>query len=397
VLGISPALGAPDDPPAGDPDRVKFYAADMESYDSNLYRLPSYINDLSALVGSNASRQDFINTLYAGLDGQWLFARQIITLNLRVDENRFARNSNLNSSAGNADLNWNWALSSRLSGQVGGDYARSLASFAETLYLGRDIVTSADAFGTGRFQLGPHWALIGGVRDADATHSADAARTNNFRSQSGNIGVEFASTLQDTLTWEYRYTHGQFPDGLFAFNGAPFNRDYNEDTASFIVKHVISDKTQISASVGYDKRDYAHEPIGAFSGDIWRVSVQWQATEKSQLVAAVWRDLESYLASQSNYFISTGASLSPTWVASEKISLSLTASLIRQNYIPSSPTVVTLGTRNDRVSDEQMTVIYTPTRNLMFNLSYRNEQRSSNQAIFEYNDRLATAAVTLKF
>jgi exopolysaccharide biosynthesis operon protein EpsL len=397
VSGTSASLAATDLPTADDGDSVKFYAADMETYDSNLYRLPAYISDLSALLGTHAARDDIINTLYAGLDGRWLYAKQSVTLNLRADENRFANNSDLNSTAGNANLNWNWTLGSRLTGQVGGDYVRALASFNETLYLGKDIVNSTDEFGTGRYQLGPHWTLIGGVHDADANHSANAARSNNFRSQSGNIGVELATDSADTLTWEYRYTNGHFPDGLFVFNDAPFDRDYNEDTVNFIVKHNISEKTQITANIGYDKRDYSHEPIGAFSGDIWRVSLQWQITEKTQIVAAGWRDLESYLASQSNYFVSTGASLSPMWVASENLSVSLSVSSIRQNYIPSSPTVVTLGTRSDRVSDEQVTIVYTPRRNLLFNLSFRNEQRSSNEFIFQYSDRLATASVTLNF
>jgi len=94
-------------------------------------------------------------------------------------------------------------------------------------------------------------------------------------------------------------------------SGSPFNRDYNEDTVSVLAKYLLSDKTQINASAGYLKRNYTNETTGAFSGDIWRLSLQWQATEKTQISFAVWRDLEAYLASQSNYFVSTGGSISP--------------------------------------------------------------------------------------
>jgi exopolysaccharide biosynthesis operon protein EpsL len=396
VGAVETSVAASSNTDADDSDRVHFYVSDQETYDSNLYRLPSYLTDVASLVAPNATRQDYINTVYLGVDGQWTLAQQAIGLNLRLNDNRFAHNTELNNNAGNADLVWNWHLGSNFSGQVGGDYARSLASFAETLYLGRDL-DSTDYFATARYQLGPRWAVYGGVRDAGISNSAVVAQVNDFKSSSGNAGIEYAVAVDTTVHFEYRYTNALFPHGYYLFDGVPFDRNFNEDTESFQVKYVLSDKTEINASAGYLKRDYTHESIGAFSGDIWRVSLKWQATEKTQSSFAIWRDLEAYLASESNYFVSTGASISSVWVASEKLTFSLAVSSIDQKYISSSPTVVTLGSRHDKVNAQQASIIYTPTRALTVNLSFRNERRDSNQAQVAYDDKLATAALTFKF
>jgi exopolysaccharide biosynthesis operon protein EpsL len=378
-------------------DSVVPYVADQETYDNNLYRLPSYLTDVATLVSPNASREDYINTVYAGVDAQWSLAQQTIALNLRVNENRFAHNDELNNYSGNADLLWNWRIGSTLSGQAGGDYTRALANFAETLYLGRDLVDATDYFGTARYQLGPHWGVYGGIREADTSHNALAAEINDSQNKSAHVGIEYATTVDDTIALEYRFNDGHFPEGDYFLDGVSFDRNYKQDTASVLLKYVITDKTVVNASAGYLKRDYTNEPIGAFSGDVWRVTAQWQPTDKTQISFAAWRELQAYLASESDYFVAKGGSISPVWAASEKFTLSMTVLEVDQDYISTSPSVLTVGTRHDRLNTQQVGVIYTPTRAILLNFSYSYQQRHSNQAQFTFDDRVATAAFTFKF
>jgi hypothetical protein len=392
VCYVERSSAAQGDTVADDTDRVEPYVADQETYDNNLYKQPSYIN-VATLISPNASRQDHINTAYAGMDAQWTLAQQTIGLNLRVNDNRFARNYQLNNNSGNADLLWNWRLGSNLSGEAGGDYTHSLANFAETLYLGRDLVDVTDYYGTARYQLGPRWAVYGGIREADTSHSAVAAQQNDSQIRSGKAGIEYATAVDNTIGWEYRYAEAHYPYGEYLLNGVPFNPDYSQNTASFLVKYVLTDKTTINASVGYLKRYYTYEPIGAFSGDIWNLSVQWQATEKTNISFTASRALQAYLTSQSDYYVATGGSISPVWVASEKLRLSLTVSSFNQNYITTSPS----GVRHDRINTQQASIAYGPMRDLIINVSYSYLQRNSNQAQYTFDDKLATAALTFKF
>jgi exopolysaccharide biosynthesis operon protein EpsL len=379
-------------------DPIEFYVGDQETYDSNLYRLPSSITNIATLVAPNAKRQDYINTAFVGFDGQWTPAQQEILLSLRANDNWFAHNDVLNNYSGNANFLWNWRVGSVLSGEAGADYTRSLANFAETLFLGRDLVNSSDFFGTARYQIGPRWAVYGGVRQADSSHTAVAAKYNDYQSSSGNAGIEYATSAQDTIGFEYQYSDGRFHHGVFLLNNSPFDRDFNQNTISMLLKYVLTDKTTINATGSYVKRSYTNESVGAFTGDTWNVSLQWQATGKTQIVFSVYRQLQAYLGSQSDYFVATGGSIAPVWAASEKLTFKLTASYANQNYISTSPSVLILGAaRHDKISAEQATIVYTPIRALAFNFSYTNQKRDSNQPQFGFGDQLATAIATFKF
>ena len=365
------------------------FAADQESFDNNLFRLPTSVTDLSGTVGPNASREDHINTSSAGLDGQWGLGKQIVALDLRADDNRYARNTDLNNVSGNGKAIWNWALASTLSGQVGGDYTRSIASFVNTNVYTRNLVDQWEYFGGARYQIGPRWAVFGGVIQTDTRLSALASRPNDSNLKSVEVGTEYATGIQNSFGAEYRYTDATYPSTLVS--------NYNEDRARLFLKYAISDKTLIDASAGYLKRDYPNHAIGEFSGDIWRASLQWQPRDKTQILAVAWRELHAYLTADSDYYVSNGVSLSPIWSASEKINLSLLFSSEKQDYIGSAPGVTTAGSRHDKIYAEQANLGYTPVRHFTVNISLRHEQRSTNQGQFGYNDTLATIGVTGKF
>jgi hypothetical protein len=374
------------------------FVADQMMYDSNLYRLPPDITDITALVGPNATRADRINTTSLGADGIWSVGRQRFDANLRVDDNWFSGNDSLNNTSGTGKMVWTWRVGSLLSGQLGGDYARSLAGFAYTGYLGRDLVDISDYFGSARYQLGPHWAAFGGIIEADSSHSALLVQVNDLRTKSGNAGVEYATDVNNSFGWEYRYTNGAYPQDYILLNATSVDRNYKDESTRFLLKYALTEKTLLNASAGYLKRDYLNTTaIAAFSGDIWRFSVLWQPSAKTQLEMAAWHDLEAYLYSQSDYFVSKAGRISSTWVATERLTFSLALTLGDQDYIGSSLSALTLGSRHDKITSEQTSIVYTPKRALSIKFSYRYEQRTSNQPQFKYDDNLVTAGLTYKF
>jgi exopolysaccharide biosynthesis operon protein EpsL len=386
----SSAVAAPQDP-----STYAVYVADQLAYDDNLYRLPSDA-DVTALAGPRARRQDVIDSVTLGADVHWYAGSQAVGVNVRVDDNRFLHNDALNNTSGRGNLAWDWRLGGDLSGQAGADYYRALASFANTNYYARDLVERVDYFGSARYRLGPHWALLGGVIEADTSLSAAAEQLYDFHSKSGNAGVEYASASGNTVTWEYRYTDARFPQA-FELNGAPFNSNYNEDTALVSVKYAVTAATRIEASAGYLKRDYPYSGFATFSGNIWRASLQWQPTDEVQFVLTGWRELKAYVDAESDYFVSNGGSIAPAWTPSEKLTLSLAASWENHDYIGSSPSALTFVSRHDKVMTRQARLVYKPLQSLAVNLTYRYDRRDSNRARLEFDDTLATANVTFKF
>jgi hypothetical protein len=126
------------------------------------------------------------------------------------------------------------------------------------------------------------------------------------------------------------------------------------------------------------------------------VSLQWRPTEKLQLRADGWRRLQAYVTAQSDYFVSKGGSIAPSWTASEKVVFAFRWSLEDQGYIP-GPGESLMGDRRDTLNLRQATLTYTPAHFLIVNLAYGYEKRDSNMVQYSYDDRLVSAKVTGKF
>jgi exopolysaccharide biosynthesis operon protein EpsL len=398
---LDKAVAAPDSADVERGKQLYYYVGDALTYDSNLFRLPASTTNLATLpgLGPNSSRSDYTNSASAGLSAQWLVGnRQSVDLDLRVDDNRFRRNTNLNNVSSTDRLVWNWGLGSVISGQVGADYSRYLASFVNTAVYTRDVISQSEYFAAARLQLGPRWAIFGGLLEGNNSFSAaqSTLSANNSHSKSVDIGADFATSAEDTIGFDYRYTDSRYPNSI-VLNGASFDPDFRDERARVLAKYVVSAKTVIDASAGYLKRAYSSSAIGSFTGDIWRGSLQWQPTTKTQLVVVGWRQLEADLTAQTDYFVSSGESLSPVWTASEKVTLSLLVSRDERSYIGSNSVVSVPQARRDSVTSEGVTMNYTPTRALTVTVSYTHERRNSNQAIFQYNDDKANAGLSFKF
>jgi hypothetical protein len=405
-LACAGPAGAAIAPPPPSPDEgttFHLFVGDQYTYDDNLYRIPPSFSPVVSTLTPNATRGDRINTVSGGGIGQWFFGRQNIDFTLRADYSRFANNTALNNTGGDGSVIWNWLVGSYFSGQVGAEFNRALANFAETRYLGRDLVDDKTYFGKATFQVGPHWAIVGGAREMDITHGASAAAFNNFKTRSGNAGMEFSTGVSDTFGLEYRYTKGLYPPN-YTFDNLPFDRDFKEDIYRGTIKYAITEKFNVDAYAGYLKHTLPPQNIlptsvfGNFSGDIWRVTLNWLPTEKTQLGFGAWRELHAYLVNASNYFVSKGFSVSPTWRPTEKITVDFIASREDQDFVAIQSVLgLAAPPQFNRVTAEQINVFYVPRERWTLNLFFRNERRSSNQTGFSFTDKWGNVSFTYKF
>jgi len=397
LLTLQWAVAAITPPPPPGPDggdSYELYVADQINYDSNLYRLPpGYV---PSTLDANASRSVVIDAATVGGAYQQTIGRQTIELNAHVDENRYFSHNYLDNTSLGGRAQLDWLATSALTGQLRADYSRGLAPFAETLYYGRDLISTADYFGLANYQLGPHWSVSGIVNESDFTHSAVAAQYGNFKARNAEGSVEYVAGVDESFNFSYSYLDGSYGQETL-FNGVLTNRDYHESSERFEVKYPITEKTLIYGYGGYLERTFVEAAIGRYQGDIWRVSIDWRPTDKTDLVGSAWHELHSYSSNEADYFVSKGGSISPVWTASEKVTVSLVFSLEDEDYIAASSSILLTGPRSDKVTGQQINVLYTPRGNLFLNLFLRHEQRSSNLEEFTYKDELANASVTYKF
>lgn len=399
------AVATPDEPVTKQPsDHLNLYVGDDFSYDDNLYRLPSNVTDLAVLpgIGSNPTRSDYIDSVTGGIDSEWLIGnRQSVDLDLRADDNRYFRNTNLDNISSNDHAAWNWGLGSALSGAVGADYSQLLGGFVNTGVYSKDTVITSDYFSSLRYQVGPRWGLFGGIMYTNYKLTQAEETFNDSKSKAVDIGADYTTSAANRIGFDYRYTDDRSPNAAL-LNGVTFDPDYREDRARLLLHYGLSEKTAIDASGGYLRRDYPSEAIGSFSGEIWRVSFQWQPTAKIQLVAGTWRQLTADLTDQTDYYVSRGETLAPVWTVSEKVAFTLTVTQEDQNYVGSNPVGVNpvdvqSVPRRDVVTTETANMLYTFSRALSVGVTAGHEKRNSNVAGFEYDDLRADISIIYKF
>jgi hypothetical protein len=379
--------------PADAINTFNLWVGDEETYDTNLFRVPPGTVGVPDAAFAHASQSDTVTTPAVGGEGKWDVDRQQFDAKFVVDDTRFAHNDALNYVGADGAATWNWLAGPYLSGQVGVVYDRTLAGFGQTRFSGFDLVTSLQEFASGRYQVGPHWAVYGGVGGSYSDHSVEQLQYNDFHNKSGTVGVQYANNASDTYAFEYKYVDVTFKQDA---NLASQGYNYNEDTAKFLAHYELTDKTWIEGYGGYIRRDYPGVSVGAYSGGMGRAAVTYNWTDKTQIIVTGWRELHAYIDAESNYFVAQGGSIGPTWNATEKLSFVLLASFENQDYINSS-TAILGAPRHDKVDGEQVTVRYSPRDALSFNVFYRHEKRESNEYEFSYDDNLVSAGVTFRF
>jgi exopolysaccharide biosynthesis operon protein EpsL len=403
ALAMTPAVyaGPMDAGPVytvGEPERqFEVFVAAQTSYDDNLYRLPAYLATQLADLDPNARRMDRIDVASLGLGYDWHPGVQTLKGNAGVAYNRFANNGFLNNTSRYAKLEWDWRVADRWSGKVGANYDRLLANFANNHFFQKDILQTSGYFGDIDWQVGAHLFLNANARRSSTTHSAQERVFEDYVANTGGTGVRYVTEAGDELGWDYRYTHGSYPHAP-QLKGIPFDQKYDESTSGLHVKYLLTGKTEFEGSAGYLKRNYPVTNSGDFSGTVWRGAVTWAPGAKTQVVFSAWRQLTAYLDSQSDYFVSNGASIAPTWALSTRLSLALLYSHDRDRYIGTSPGAATVpvpDARRETVRSGKFIATWAPAELLRITASYKFERRRSSVSLFTYDDNLTTIEVRL--
>jgi hypothetical protein len=153
--------------------------------------------------------------------------------------------------------------------------------------------------------------------------------------------------------------------------------------------------------VGYLSRNYNDAALadvskGSFEGPIGDLLLQWQALHKIALNLNGWRRLRAYLDAESDYFVSEGISVAPTWEPSDKVSVALELGYETQDYLGASVNL-TSSARSDVVRTGKLQIGYSPLRKLRFDLTVSVEERESDRVLLGYESKLASVGVRWKY
>jgi hypothetical protein len=274
------------------------------------------------------------------------------------------------------------------SGRISGAYGRKLADFAQTLGSDRDLIETFNYNGFLRYEIGPRWSITAGGGRMETKHDLTRRRQENLEANLGRVSIDYQTPSLHGFGIEYRYMDAKFPDAPLDANGLN-QSDFEENATLARFTYTATVRTQFRVSAGYVERERPANPDGDYKGDVWRAEIDWKPRTKFSMLLAGWRELKAYTDVESDYFISDGFSLAPTWRPTEKLDLALELAYEDQEYINTRDLAIVGEQRNDDVLTGVFTFTYRPREQLAFELSYRGSDRDSNRLNRRYDAQVA--------
>ncbi|BES69527.1 hypothetical protein RE428_05450 [Marinobacter nanhaiticus D15-8W] len=245
------------------------------------------------------------------------FSRQTLSASVGAARYRHKRRDFLDASLYRGGLGWNGFIGSRLKFDLGWDYRDRLAERID--FVGKDIINRDEKRATLKYQVYTGWALVGGVRDAEQTHSNDDRESLDYEEQDYNAGIQFQSGRGSTVT--LRYTDGERNYLNQESGGLPEvdeNLDYDYQRVAFETEWQMTGKTMLTGNIGYFNRD---GEVNTDSGLETSIQTDWQATEKTAFMFLYGYEQPAVGEDSTNPSEVNRVALSMTWDWTAKITL----------------------------------------------------------------------------
>jgi hypothetical protein len=262
-----------------------------------------------------------------GRKDTYIYGRQMLRLEGRVDDYLYNHFSELNSVNYGGNAAWHWELGNDLSGVLGvsrRSYQRDLAQIQAPV---RDRLTETRYVANGGYLLGPSVRLTAG---ADLVDYRDAAffRSGQLQIAEAFGGVEYVTPLGNTFGVEYRRAHGDAPvSTLFDPTGVFVDNSFEERSLSLTAGYV-NPFLRLRGRLGRTQRTYNELPGFNFDGKTWRATADWLVTTKTALGFETYYEPRSVIEVGVSDVLVRGIAFGPGWAPTAK--LNFTARVMRE-------------------------------------------------------------------
>jgi hypothetical protein len=318
--------------------------------------------------------------LRAGIGGRkdtYVYGRQMLRLQGRVDGYLFDRFSDLNNIGYDGLAEWHWELGNDLSGVLGAgrrQYQRDIAQLQRDV---KDTITETTYVANGAYRLGPHFRVRGGVDGAE--YSSDRFADTNLNTLSAVVGADFVTSLGNTLGVEYRQTRGDAPvNQLILPLATSINNTFDERTLAATVGYV-SPFLRLGGELGRTKREYSELPERDFEGTTWRMSADWLLTPKTALGFETYYLPRSLVDIAASHVLVRGVAFGPGWAPTAKLNFS--ARIMREKQDFGGSPFVPLGVtplRLEIVRNVRLGAYWEYTRQIHWQFAIDRGDRDSN-------------------
>ena len=360
--------------------------------DNNLYRLPSSTPSSSVPKGK---RGDTFSVTRASVDFDSQQSRQVFHAGLSVGHTAYKTHSRLNTTTPEARLRWDWRIGDRWSGVLGHNYTESPVSFDDN-YTGQNAAdreritrrlhrTNASA----DFWWHPNWATGIGLSNVSSDYrNSEVYNRDKYNAQTASLNVTYRPATGNRIVFGVSNEKGQYPNRKKKGELLPWEeslRDWEQRDARVSAYWRLTGVTHLSGYIGYTKRKYDLARNRDFSGGVGKVTFHWMPTGKAIVDLSWRREIGADMDSVSNYAVSQGWSLQPTWIVTSKVRIGASYEYLSRDYGGDPGSVSWIGDRpkDAKTQTYGLNVRYLPIPSAHVALGYQSARRDAKADAFK--------------
>jgi hypothetical protein len=342
----------------------------------------------------------------------------------------YAQANDLNYTLFNFGGIWNWQVGNKFSGQIG--YAQVqypnyfLDASARVSAFQQNIRTAGTPFASAGYQFLPNWEVRARYEFADITNSEERFKVTDLEESRYQGGVRYRTDFGNLVDLYYRYTDGtrsNFCSSFLNAQGVPVqnlacnaslspevqfaslvlqnDRTYTGNEFGVNVERwEFSGKSRFAGFLAYTTRDYPNFKGRNFSGPTGNLTYIWLPTAATALNLSAYRLVGLFSDLTTNYIVTTGVSLKPTWQATGRLAVGLVATYEDRDYAGDPGALLAtqgLPKRNDDLITLGVNANYAILRTLQGTVYYTWTNRNSNFPGRDFTDNIVGAGVQWTF
>lgn len=363
-------------------------------HDSNLFRLPANTNTEVLLGRSSAAERIDINSLSLSLSTK--LSLQKVELSANLTNYRYQNFSYLSFVARNYSAAWHWALTPNLHGNLQRQRQETINNFAD--YQGfnvQNLRSNNNRRLDATYDMDGIWSLTAGVSQASQTNQQPLSAEGDYRAQSADLGLRYASGSGSSLSYTLRNASGTYLNRLASATDL-YDDGFTQIDSEFRLHWAFSGKSTADIYTSQISRTHPHYAQRDYNGRNAGINFNWSLSGKSALTASWARELSSYQTATSNYSQTDRITLGPIWQLSPKAVVRARYEVTQSDYLGSPFGSVTTP-RSDSTSGASLSFDWQPFQYLTISTSLENATRRSNLAGLDYESKMATVSAQFSY
>jgi len=384
---------------ADDQDLVNFNLSHAVTYEDNLFRLDSNESPLSNF--GKSQKWDIINATTYGVRVNKPYSLQRFKFDISQTSYRYQNYNFLNFDGINYDIQWNWALTPFLKGNLVFGRQELPNTFSDIGSINR-LSTNTRTIKNNRFDFDwsayRNWHLIGALADLsvfiDNASNADQNLDFSFTQTSVSAGIRYEFSSGSMIDYMATNSNGQYQDSFFS-EALLRDKGYKEQRNDISLKWLLTGKSTITAKVGYLKREndnFSQRDVDGFVGNF---DYDWDVTGKTRLTFSMSSNLSPIQSSTDSYIRDNNMAFKPIWSVFPKVAVKGNIAFRRRIFEGNGPSI-SLVEREDKIRTTSVSLDWMPRRYLTLEMMLKRESRDTNIADFDYvsNSAMVSAVIT---